>query len=488
MSHRDRVFIPRPDRRLGDRYELLECLGDGSYGWVWRASRLEDDRVVAVKIPKAQGACNEDLAEGAALVGQPEHPNVVSVYWMGRVPPEREWYAIEMEYFPSVTLAQMLDRAEEGLVTTYDAVLNVYGQVLAGMAHLHGLGTSHGDVKPQNVLVSAGQAKLTDFGSSIRSEEMYARVRENGGTILYSAPEIVASRAQHWDFDVLRRADVYSLGVLLYHLLTSRLPHDTFSQVARHVPFPRPREVNSSICPALEAFTLRCLEGEPGGRWPSVAEMIPVFEQARLSQRSHVPPLTRPAARPAAEDWSSRATGLIGRGENAQAQAVAAREYQARADPHAFLLAATAASRDGRHFDCLRLIEEHPEMLDAEGPVGREVVHLAIRSYLETRQLHQAERLIDRALKAEESNPNLWLKKASVLGMQARYGEAGEILLRLNREHPGRPGVLRRLVVVFEQQRDLGKAMAFLRAYLRELPEDSWGMQKQAQFAGLGAL
>src|SRR5262249_11060419 len=173
---------------------------------------------------------------------------------------------------------------------------------------------------------------------------------------------------------------------------------------------------------------------------------------------------------------------------NAQAQAVAAREYETQADQHAFLLMASAASRDGRHFDCVRLVEEHPEMLDAEGPVEREVVHLAIRSYLETRQLHRAERLIDRALEAEENNPNLWLKKASVLGMQARYAEAGEILLRLNREHPGRPGILRRLVVVFEQQRDLGKAMAFLRAYLRELPEDPWGLRKEEQLSALGSL
>src|SRR5687768_14331103 len=116
MSRRNRFFIPRADRKLGRRYELLESLGDGSYGWVWRAQRLDDNEIVAVKIPKEQGAKSDDLAEGSALRGREAHPNVVSIYWMGRVPPEREWYAIEMEYFPSRTLAQLLDRGEQGFV------------------------------------------------------------------------------------------------------------------------------------------------------------------------------------------------------------------------------------------------------------------------------------------------------------------------------------------------------------------------------------
>ena len=87
MNRRNLYFIPNTDRKLGDRYELLECLGDGSHGWVWKAQRLSDNAIVAVKIPKAQGSKNSELAEGEHLLNQPSHPNVVSVFWMGRVPP-----------------------------------------------------------------------------------------------------------------------------------------------------------------------------------------------------------------------------------------------------------------------------------------------------------------------------------------------------------------------------------------------------------------
>jgi serine/threonine protein kinase len=161
-----KFFVPRADRRLGDRYELVECLGDGSYGWVWKAQRVADSAIVAVKIPKAQGKRNEELAEGSPLVGQAAHPCVVDVYWMGRVPPEREWYAIEMEYFPSVTLAQMLDQGEEGFVASYARLLGVFEQILEGCAHLHRVGMSHGDIKPQNILVSAEVDRKTEDSSA----------------------------------------------------------------------------------------------------------------------------------------------------------------------------------------------------------------------------------------------------------------------------------------------------------------------------------
>jgi serine/threonine-protein kinase len=289
MSQSNRFFIPRADRRLGDRYELLECLGDGSYGWVWRAQRLVDDRIVAVKIPKQQGAGDEILMEGSSLVGREPHPNVIQVYWMGRVPPERMWYAIEMEYFPAVTLARLLDGGEQGFVASYDRILALYAQVLAGVAHLHACCMSHGDIKPQNILVSGDLAKLTDFGSSAMPDEMYVRSRENGGTVLYSAPEAVGCSLRGWSAQALFLADVYSLGVLLYQLVTAALPHDTYSQVARHTPFPRPREINTTVSPALEEFTLRCLAQAPADRWPSVADMAAAFERVRRAQLQYNP-------------------------------------------------------------------------------------------------------------------------------------------------------------------------------------------------------
>ena len=94
---------------------------------------------------------------------------------MGRVPPQREWYIIEMEYFPSSTLARLLNVGEQGLVLRYDKVLDLFAQVLEGVKHLHRLGIAHRNIKPQNILVSGDRLKLTDFGNSFMPEDMYAQ-------------------------------------------------------------------------------------------------------------------------------------------------------------------------------------------------------------------------------------------------------------------------------------------------------------------------
>ena len=486
MSRKHRFFIPHPDKRLGNRYELIECLGDGSYGWVWRSQRLEDNQIVAVKIPKEQGAKNEDLAEGEQLIGTEPHPNVIGIFWMGRVPPEREWYVIEMEYFPSVTLAQLLDRGEQGFVASYSRVLELYQQVLAGVEHLHGLGMSHGDIKPQNILVSGDQVKLTDFGCSALPDDMYARTRENGGTILYSAPEVVGTTLKGRSAETLFKADIYSLGVLLYHLVTARLPHDTLSQVARHAPFPRPREINSSVSPFLEDFIVRCLALDPENRWSTVAQMAIAFKQVRQAQVDYKQTRILLPKQKFTEDWSSQTLRLLEDEAYSQAETVAQKEFETSSDPHAFLLMVSAAHRDGRHFDCLRDIEAHPEMLNASSPIGRDLCRIALGSYMQTRHIYQAESMVEKCLAIEGELPDLLLKKASLLGLQARYSEAAKLLLSLNREYPCRPAILKRLVMVFEQLRDTGKAVAFLRAYSKAVPNDMWATRKLDQFAALG--
>ncbi len=494
MSRQNPFFLIRADRRLGNRYELLECLGDGSYGWVWRAQRLEDNEIVAVKIPKEQGAKNEDLAEGERLLGAEPHPNIIGLFWMGRVPPGKEWYAIEMEYFPSQTLAQLIERDDpqfldsknQAFLASYERVLSIYQQVLAGIEHLHKLGISHGDIKPQNILISGDLIKLTDFGCSALPEEMYARTRQNGGTILYSAPEVVGSSWRGRSSQELFKADIYSLGVLLYYLVTARLPHDTLSQVARHMPFPRPREISSSISPSLEDFILHCLALAPEDRWNSVEDMVTAFGQVRRFQLDYNPIRPLPIKERSLEDWSSQVVRLIEDKEYRQAEHVAAREFARSGDLHAFLLMLKSAYKDNRYFDCLQILESHSKVLLDESSLLRDLRRIALATYIETRQIRQAEEMVERCLADDSTSPEVLMIKASLLGLQARYEEASKILLDLNRQYPGKSSILKRLVLVFEQLRDTGKAIAFLRAYLKGSPEDVWALRKLKHLSALG--
>lgn len=94
--------------------------------------------------------------------------------------------------------------------------------------------------------------------------------------------------------------------------------------------------------------------------------------------------------------------------------------------------------------------------------------------------------MVEKCLPIEGELPDLLLKKASLLGLQAKYSQAAKLLLSLNREYPNRPAILKRLVLVFEQLRDTGKAVAFLRAYSKAVPNDLWATRKLDQFAALG--
>ena len=486
MASHDKIFIARTDNRLGDRYVLHECLGDGSHGWVWKAQKTEDDSIVAVKIPKDQSGSIKDLAEGKELIGKPSNPNVIDVYWMGRVPPDNEWYAIEMEYFPSQTLSFLMDNVESGFVASFDRIFKIYSQILQGINHLHSLSMAHGDIKPQNILVSGDQIKITDFGSSVMPEEMYVRTRENGGTILYAAPEAAGVTMRGRTLEECIKSDIYSLGVLLYHLTTSRTPHNTLSQVVQHTPFPRPREVNSSISPSVEDFILRCLQQNPSDRWNSVAEMITAFRGVWQAQIAYQPIRTVSIERSRDQDWSSESLKYLNNGDYSKAENVALLEYKERKDEHALLIAATAAFRDGRFFDCLKIIESDFELLEDFSSISTDLRHLAINALIETRRLEDAARLIDTVLKFEGESPDLLLKKASLLGMQAEYTEAYGILLALNRSYPQRSSILRRLILVCEQMRDFSKAAAFLRHYLKLSPDDKWALRKNEQYKSIG--
>lgn len=461
MSVLDQIFRLHPGGTLGNRYRLDRCLGDGSYGFVWKAERLTDHEVVAVKIPKHQGGRNSDLEEGKALVGAEPHANLVSVYWMGRVPPEHELFAIEMEFFNSHTLAFLLDAHDDRMVTSYRTLLSLFRQVLDGVCYLHGLGITHGDIKPQNILVSGDTAKLTDFGSSLTTQDIYLRTRENGGTVLYSPPEFAGLNARKRDAALAISHDVYSLGVLLYQLLTGRLPHDTLAQVVRHTPFPRAGELSSSVVRALDEVVMRALQRRPEDRWASVDAMRAAFLLAREAQLAASQHRVPPPVSERVTDWSSQVMSLMDEQSWRDAEVAARTEFQRSRDAHAFLLMVRAAARDGRYFDVLKMLDAAPEMLVQESAVVGDLELLTLEALVRTERINDAAEMVDRCLARQGNTAGLLLRKASLLGLQARFREAAEILLDLNRQLPRRRAILQRLVLVHEQMREIEQAEAF---------------------------
>ncbi len=254
------------------RYEIEETLGHGGMAIVYLARDAELERPVALKLLAANLAGDADFRERfvreARLAARLSHPNVVQVYDAGE---EGGVPFIVMEYVPGETLAAL--RGRRGKISPAESAA-LARQAALGLEHAHGAGLVHRDVKPQNLLLrDGGLLKITDFGIARAAES--TRLTQLGtvlGTAAYLAPE------QALGEEVGPAADVYSLGAVLYELLTGRPPYafTSLTELAEKqrtgaiVPV---RDIEPEVPDELEAIVMRCLAREPAFRPASAGEV-----------------------------------------------------------------------------------------------------------------------------------------------------------------------------------------------------------------------
>src|ERR671911_692451 len=267
--------------RIDDRYDPGELLGGGGMAEVYLAHDQVLGRDVALKILRGQYANEEGFVErfrreaknAAAL----NHPNVVQVYDQGST--EDGTYYIAMEYVPGVTLAERLKR--EGPLQPGEAA-GVAARVAEALAVAHARGIIHRDIKPQNVLLTAsGGAKVADFGiARAASAETVTETSLILGTASYMSPEQVRGER------VGPASDLYSLGVVLYEMLTGEPPYTADNPLAtamKHLDEPtrRPGEANPAVPEELDALTAKLLAKVPGDRYASAAELAEDLRRLR---------------------------------------------------------------------------------------------------------------------------------------------------------------------------------------------------------------
>ncbi len=269
-------------KRLDGRYEIHELIGVGGMANVYRCTDTLDDREVAIKILKDEYLNNEEFIRRfkneSKAIAMLSHPNIVKVYDVSFG--DMIQYIV-MEYIDGITLKEYIDR--QGVIEWKD-VLHLTTQVLRALQHAHESGIVHRDIKPQNImLLQDGTIKVTDFGIARFSDKATRTMTDQAiGSVHYIAPE--QARGDVTD----GKTDIYSVGVMLYEMLTGRLPFEGDSAVTvalmqlQSTP-KRPREVNPSIPVGLEQITMRAMEKEPERRYTSAAEMLSDFERFRLN-------------------------------------------------------------------------------------------------------------------------------------------------------------------------------------------------------------
>lgn len=263
-------------KMLDDRYEILEVIGEGGMAIVYRALDHRLNRDVAVKIMRDEMAADEEFRRRfcteSHAVAMLSHPNIVAVYDVSH---NDNVEYIVMELVDGITLKQYMER--KGMVA-WKEVVHFTKQISKALAHAHERGIIHRDIKPQNImLLRDGTIKVGDFGIAALENEVYENNGEAIGSIHYIAPE--QARGECPD----ARSDIYSLGVMMYEMLTGGLPFtgNTLGEIAvQHMnakPVP-PHEKNPEIPLELERITLKAMSAELSERYQSANELLSDLE------------------------------------------------------------------------------------------------------------------------------------------------------------------------------------------------------------------
>ena len=264
-------------KMLDDRYEILELIGSGGMANVYKARCHRLNRLVAIKILKSDLADNADFRrrfhDESQAVAQLSHANIVSVYDVS-TNPDREY--IVMELIDGITLKQYMER--RGRMDWRES-LHFITQIMRGLSHAHSRGIIHRDIKPQNIMVLRdGSVKVADFGIACLANQGQTLTQEALGSVHYISPE--QARGDRID----ARSDIYSAGVVLYEMLTGRLPFEGDSAVSvaiQHlssVPL-APRDIDPSIPEPLELICMKAMNSDPNKRYASADAMIDDLEK-----------------------------------------------------------------------------------------------------------------------------------------------------------------------------------------------------------------
>lgn len=269
---------------LGGRYQIIERIGGGGMALVYKAQDLLLNRFVAIKVLRQQFVNDEEFirrfrreAQSAASLS---HPNIVSVYDVGQ---EDEVHYIVMEYIEGQNLNEII---KERAPLQVDEAVRIASQIADALDHAHHNQIIHRDIKPHNILIGRnGRVKVTDFG--IARAVTSATITQTGsvvGSVHYFSPEHAKGVATG------EKSDLYSLGIVLYQMLTGRLPflgESPISVALKHLQeeFDEPRMVNPMIPQSVENIILKSMRKNPGERYQSAKEMLRDLETCLLPER-----------------------------------------------------------------------------------------------------------------------------------------------------------------------------------------------------------
>lgn len=459
-------FRPQIDTNIGNKYLLKEFIDEGSFGYVWKAINLDNNEVIALKIPKDQERGDNTLAEGKEFIGS-YHKNVVRIIWMGRID---GLFLIEMEYFNGHKLSDEL--CENGFKSprTFIEIYNLFLQLLDAVEYIHSKNICHGDIKPQNILTDGKVIKITDFGTSKLIEDLFIKTIDGGGTWAYMAPEVAGSNKRYLN------SDIYALGVLLYKFLTGRTPHETANQLINNIPYPRPRELNDNISPAIEEVVLKLLKRDPDERYKDVAEIKRDLLNGFNENNNLISYKGNNKQEIYEKDWIEKVIGFYKNSEYENAELVLKNEHEnGNISQDTLYHMAYTYYKQGRLFDSLDVINrvDISKIEDIrKSAFENDFIYLKGRVMFELKIYDEAIMCYKKITELTPNNIDYRYKLACAYGLNNEQDKAINILEQINKQTPGILCIVKKLGHAYDQIKEYKKARAFLSYSLKLDPND----------------
>lgn len=266
--------------KLDNRYEILEVIGSGGMAVVYKARDHRLNRLVAIKVLREDLALDADFRRRfqteSRAVAMLSNPNIVAVYDVSK---SSEIEYIVMELIEGITLKQYMNRKGQ---LSWKESLHFANQITKALSHAHSRGIIHRDIKPHNIMIlKDGSVKVADFGiARLQSNQSTTLTQEALGSVHYISPE--QAKGAHVD----ERSDIYSVGVVMYEMLTSKLPFEGESPVSvaiQHISSTpiSPRDINPDIPKGLEAITMKAMDPSLETRYQSADELLRDMEDFR---------------------------------------------------------------------------------------------------------------------------------------------------------------------------------------------------------------
>ncbi len=459
-------FQPQVDTNIGEKYLLKEFIDEGSFGTVWKSINLENDEIVALKIPKDQERGDSTLSEGREFIGS-YHKNVVKINWMGRI---EGLFLIEMEYFNGHKLSDELCEAGFKSPRTFEEIYKLFLQILDAVEYIHSKNICHGDIKPQNILTDGKTVKITDFGTSKLIEDLFIKTIDGGGTWAYMAPEVAGSNKRYLN------SDIYALGVLLYKFVTGRTPHETANQLINNIPYPRPREINDNISFSVEEVILKLLKRDPEERYKNVAEIKQDLED-NFNENNNLVSYSKNVKQEIYEkDWIEGVISFYKKNEYDKAELILRNEYEnSNKSQDVLYHMAYTYYKQGRFFDsldALKNIDTNKIEDIRRNAFEGDLLYLKGRILFDLKKYDESIKCYEELKDRSPENLDYRYKLACSYGLNNEQEKAIMILEQINKQTPGMLYIVGKLGHAYDQIKQYKKARAFFNFAIKLNPDN----------------